>query len=102
MALAVKIAVCVVLTEATFAVNVAEEAPDGTFIVAGTVTALSLLPNATLRPEEGAVALRDTVHNVWPDPAKELLEQDNAAIVGVTFGARNAISEIDTDLTVPP
>lgn len=102
MALAVKVAVCVVLTEATLAVNVAEDAPDGTVKLAGTVTELLLLANATLRPEEGAVALKDTVHSVWAEPANEFPEHDNALIVGATFEAKDANSEIDTDFTIPP
>lgn len=48
--LAVRVPVWAVVTEATLAVKVAVEAPPATVILAGTVTAMSLLVNLTLRP----------------------------------------------------
>ena len=102
MALAVNVAVCVVLTEVTFAVNEAEDAPEGTVTLAGTVTALLLLATATLSPVEGAAAFRDTVQDVLLEPENEPLEHESALMVGVTLGLNGAISEIETDFTMPP
>jgi hypothetical protein len=48
LALAVRVTVCVLLTEFTFAVNDAEVAPEGTVTLLGTDTALPPLANATL------------------------------------------------------
>lgn len=102
MALAVKVAVCVVLIEATFAVNEAEDVPEGTVTLAGTVTAALLLATATLSPAEGAAEFRDTVHEALPEPVKEPLEHESALIVGVTLGLKGAFSEIETDFTMLP
>lgn len=70
------------VTEATFAVNDAVDAPEPTVTVAGTVTAVLLLVNATLRPVEGAAELSDAVHVVVPAPVNELVPHDNALIEG--------------------
>ena len=75
LALAVKVAVCVVLTEATFAVNVAEDAPDGTVIDAGTATAEMLLERLITRPLFGAAKSVVTVQVSVPVPVIELLAQ---------------------------
>lgn len=66
--LAVTVAVCAVLTDATLAVNDAVDAPEPTATLAGTVTALSLLANVMLTPPDGAAELSDTVHVVVPAP----------------------------------
>lgn len=47
---AVRVAVCVLLTEATLALKEADEAPAATFTLDGTVTALELLARDTLCP----------------------------------------------------
>lgn len=47
LALAVRVTVCVLLTEFTFAVNDAEVAPEGTVMLLGTATALPPLAKAT-------------------------------------------------------
>ncbi len=102
MALTVTIAVCVVLTEATFAENDALDAPEGIVTLAGTVTELLLLATATLMPVEGATELRDTVHDVVPAPVNEMLLHDNVSIVGVAPGAFEVVSEIEIDFTMAP
>jgi hypothetical protein len=81
---AVRVTVCAVLTEATFAVKVALVAVAGTVTEPGTVTALLLLVRATPTPPVGAAELSDTVHVVVPAPVNELLPQENALSVGVT------------------
>jgi hypothetical protein len=86
-ALAVNVAVCEVVTEATFAVNDAADAPEATDTLAGTVTAPLLLARVTLTPVDGADALNDTVHDVVPALVNVLLPQDNALTVGVTVAA---------------
>ena len=70
------------VTEATFAVNDAVEAPDATVTLAGTVTALLLLPTVTPMPVDGAAELSDTVHVVVPAPVYEALPHENAVIEG--------------------
>lgn len=82
LAVAVMVAVCVVVTDATLAVKEAADEPAGTTTLAGTVTALTLLVTATLWPADGAGALSDTVQVVDPDPAKELPAHVNPLIEG--------------------
>lgn len=67
-ALAVSVAVCEVLTWATFAVKAALVAPAATVTDAGTVTALSLLARVTVSPALGAAAFSVTVHASEPAP----------------------------------
>ena len=81
--LAATVAVCEVVTEATFAVNVAVDAPETTVTPEGTDTALLLLATVTLSPPEGAAELSDTVHGVVPAPVNELLPHESALIEGV-------------------
>lgn len=76
-------AVWAVLTEATLAVKEALEVPDATATLAGTVTALLLLDRATLSVA-GAAELKDTVHEVDPEPVKVLVPHDRALTVGAT------------------
>lgn len=81
--LAVMVADCPVLTEATFAVNPTADAPAGTDTLAGSVTELLLLASVTLRPPVGAAPDRLTVQPSAREPVIELLLQDNALTVGV-------------------
>ena len=85
--LAVRVAVCAVVTDATVAVNVAVAAPAATDTFSGTVTALSLLDRVTLWPLLCAAELSETVQLVVPEPVKELFPQDKAVTVGVAVGA---------------
>ena len=82
--LADNVAVCAVVTEETVAVNEAEDAPDATVMLAGTVTALLLLATVTTAPPLGAAELSVTVHGVDAAPVNELLPQENAFNVGAT------------------
>lgn len=97
LALAVKVAVCVVVTEATVAVNEPVLAPDATDTLAGTVTALSLLVRATLRPPEGAAEVNDTVHAVDPAPVKVLVPHAIALTVGAGAFAFNCSAMLRED-----
>jgi hypothetical protein len=83
LALAATVALCEVLTEATFAVKDAVEAPEATVRLAGTVTALLLLATVTPKPPEGATELSETVHVVVLAPVKELPAHERALIEGV-------------------
>ncbi len=100
-ALAKIVAVCDVLTEFTFAVNDAEDAPDATVTLAGTFTALLLLPSATLKPPDGAAALSDTVQVVVPAPVKELLAHESALMEAVN-GAADPLRLIDVVFETVP
>jgi hypothetical protein len=80
---AVRVAVCAVLTEATFAVKPTVDAPAGTNTLAGTVTELLLLARETLRPPVGAGPDKLTEHPFAREPVIELLLQDNALTVEV-------------------
>ena len=71
------------LTEATFAVNVAVEALAPTDTLAGTVTELLLLASEMLKPPVGAGPDKLTEHVSAREPVIELLLQDNALTVGV-------------------
>jgi hypothetical protein len=75
---AVIVAICMVLTDATFVVKEADDAPDATVTLAGTVTAPRLLERATTWPPEGAAELNDTEHAVDPAPVNELLPHVSA------------------------
>jgi hypothetical protein len=81
---AVRIADCVLATEATFAVKVALVAPAGMVTELGTATALALLPRLTLRPPVGAGPDRLTVHESVSDPVMEVLLQETPVTVGIT------------------
>jgi hypothetical protein len=74
---------CALLTDATFAVNVALVAVAGTVTELGTVTAELLLASATLRPPEGADPDRLTVQESASDPVMEVLPQLIELTVGV-------------------
>jgi hypothetical protein len=66
LAVAVKVAVWFVETDATVAVKAAVEAPAATETVAGTVTLVLLLASATLSPPAGATPLRPTLQEEVP------------------------------------
>jgi hypothetical protein len=80
---AVKVADCAPLTDATLAVNAALVADADTVTEAGTVTMLLLLARLTLRPPVGAEPERLTVHESAIDPVIEVLLHDTAVTVGV-------------------
>lgn len=74
---AVRVTVWEVDTAATFAVNVALFAPEGTVTDAGTVIAPPLLARFTGRPALGAAPLMLTVQLSVPAPIMEELAHDN-------------------------
>jgi hypothetical protein len=84
LALAVTVAVCAVLTEATVAVKDAVEAPDATVTLGGIVTEVELLARVTVWPLEEAAELNETVQAAVPEPVNELVLQDNPLNVGAT------------------
>ena len=73
---AVNVAACALLTNATLAVKLALFAPDGTFTEIGTETERLLLDKLTLTPPLGAAPLSVTVHASDPDPVMDELLQD--------------------------
>ena len=85
--LAVTLAVCEVVTVATFAVNDAVDIPEATATVAGTVTALLLLAMLMLTPLDGAAELSVTAHAVVPAPVNELFPQERALTEGANCDA---------------
>jgi hypothetical protein len=74
-ALAVRVAVCAVLTEETAAVKLAVVDPACTVTEFGTVTAESLLDRLTAKPPLAAAAFRMTVQLSVPAPAIDPLTQ---------------------------
>jgi hypothetical protein len=84
LALAVTVADCAVLTEATVAVKDAVEAPDATVTLAGIVTDVELLARATVCPPDGAAELNETVQAVVPEPVNEAVPQDKPLTVTAT------------------
>jgi hypothetical protein len=78
---AVRVAVCVVVTGAVVAEKVTLVALAGTVTVAGTATAALLLERLTLTPPIPAVALRSTVQELVPAPVIEALVQASALSV---------------------
>ena len=87
-ALAVRVAVCAVLTEETVAVKLAVVEPAATVTVAGTVTALLLLARLTLKPPVPAAAFRVTVQLSLPAAVMEPLAQLSALSMGVPVPLR--------------
>jgi hypothetical protein len=81
---AVSVIACALLTDATFAVNAADDAVAGTLTVLGTVTAELLLKSATLTPPEGAEPERLIVHASASDPMIEVLAHERPVTVGAT------------------
>ena len=84
---AVKVVVCVVVTDAIFAEKAALMALAGTVTMAGRETAASLLERLTLSPPLPAAALRVTVQTSVPEPVIELLAQESALTVPGAIGA---------------
>jgi hypothetical protein len=80
-AVAVKVAVCAVVTEATAAEKATPVELAGTVTVAGRVTAAALLERLTLSPPLPAAALRVTVQASVPDPVIEPPVQERALSV---------------------
>jgi len=74
---------CVVVTDATVAVNPTTVAPAGTVTVAGTVTAELLLERLTVIPPLGAALLNVTLHASVPAPVIEEFVHDIAFKSGV-------------------
>ena len=102
LALADSVAVCEVVTEATVAVNEADDAPDAIVTLAGTVTAELLLTSPTLRAD-GAAELSETVQEVEPAPMKELLPHERAATEGAIVDvAVDELNLIEVDLVIDP
>jgi hypothetical protein len=80
---AVRVAVCALETEATFAVNVALDAVAGTDTRPGTVTAPLLLARPTLTPPLGAEPDKLTVQESAIDPVMDVLVHFTPLTVGV-------------------
>jgi hypothetical protein len=75
-AVAVRVAVCAVVTEAILAEKAALVALAGTVTMAGTATAVLLLERLTFSPPLPAAALRFTVQESVPNPVIEALMQE--------------------------
>ena len=84
---AVKVAGCMVVTDAMVAEKAARVALAGTVTVAGRVTAASLLERPTLSPPFPVAALRLTVQISVPGPVIEPLPQESALSVPGAMGA---------------
>lgn len=100
---ALNVADCAVVTDATAAVNDALLAVAGTVTEPGTATALLLLAIATVTPPLGAVPDRETEHESLIAPVIEVLPQETALTVGaddvpvplrLTDGLDDALLEI--------
>jgi hypothetical protein len=78
---AVRVAVCAVVTEATATEKAAPVELAGTLTVAGSLTAASLLERFTISPPLGAAVLRVTVQASVPAPLIEPLVQERALSV---------------------
>jgi len=77
-AVAFRVTVCAVATEAAVAVKDALVAPAATVMAEGTVTEVLLLDKATLSPPVGAAAARVTVQASVADPVRDTLVQESA------------------------
>jgi len=88
------VAVCVVLTAETVAVNAALVAPAGIVTDVGTVTAELLLASVTTNPPLGAPAVRLTVQASVPAPVSEPLLQETAlsAVAGADWFSCRAVA----------
>jgi hypothetical protein len=84
-AVAEMVAVCALLTAATFAVNDAVVEPAGTVMAPGAVTAVLLLARAMVTPPLGAEPDKLTLHESARDPVIDVVAQDSALIVGAAF-----------------
>jgi hypothetical protein len=100
-AVAEMVAVCVLPTAATFAVNDAVAERAGTTALAGTATALLVLARVTVRALD-EVALSDTVHAVFPAPVNDVFAQENDFTSGVPTAAVGGEREMERDFTALP
>jgi hypothetical protein len=87
-ALAVKVAVCDVLTAVTVAVKLAVAAPEATVTLAGTVTAELLLATLTAKPPVAAAAFNVIVQLSVPAPVIDPLVQLIALSTGTPLPLR--------------
>jgi hypothetical protein len=94
-AVAVRVAVCAVVTELMVAEKVTLVALAGTVTAAGRVTAASLLERLTLCPPLPAAVLRVTVQASVPAPVIEALVQESA------FNVAGAAAPVPLRLIVP-
>lgn len=100
-ALTATVAVCEVVTVATFVVNEVVDAPEATVTPVGTVTALLLLATVTFTPVDGAAELSDTVHVVVPAPVNELFPHEKALTEGAN-GDAGPLNLIEVVFEVDP
>jgi hypothetical protein len=82
---AVRVADCVVFTEATLAVNDVLVAPAGMVTEPGTETAVLLVASTTLTPPAGAELDNVTVQESAIDPAMDVLLHEIALTAGITL-----------------
>jgi hypothetical protein len=87
-ALAVKVAVCDVLTAVTVAVKLAVAAPEATLTLTGTVTAELLLATLTAKPPVAAAAFNVIVQLSVPAPVIDPLVQLIALSTGTPLPLR--------------
>ena len=101
--LAVRVAVCAVLTEETFAVKLAVVEPAATVTEAGTVTDELLLARLTVKPPLGAAALSATVQESVPalviDPLTQLSE-DRLVVGAAAASCRAKVFDTLPELAV--
>ena len=93
-ALAVRVAVCAVVTDAAVAVNPALVAPDGTVTVAGKVTAELLLARLMVIPPLVAAALSVTVQLSVPPPVNDASPHISPLRTGVAAGGFSCTANI--------
>jgi len=96
-ALAVRVAVCAVLTDETVAVKLAVVEPAATVTEAGTVTVELLLARLTVNPPVAAAAFRVTVQLSVPDPVNEPLVQLSPLSTGTPVPLRVTAVEVPVE-----
>jgi hypothetical protein len=87
-ALAPSVADCAVFTAVTVAVKLAEVPPAATLVLAGTVTAASLLVRFTVRPPAGAAEFSVTAQLSVPAPVIDPLAQVTLVNLGTPLPSR--------------
>ncbi len=92
--LAVRVAVCAVLTEETVAVKLVVVEPAATVTEAGTVTDELLLARLTVKPPLGAAALSATVQESVPAPVIDPLTQLSEDRLVVGAGAASCRAKV--------
>ena len=100
LALAVRVAVCAVLTEETVAVKAAVVAPAATVTVAGTVAALLLLARFTVNAPVAAAAFSVTVQLSVPAPVIEPLVQLSPLNIGTPMPLRLTAVDVPVDASL--